>query len=43
MGRRLTWQGMALIAAGIVITACGVLWTNKFDTSGVGGFRWTSW
>jgi hypothetical protein len=43
MGRRLTWQGIALIAAGIVITACGVLWTNKFDTSGVGGFRWTSW
>jgi hypothetical protein len=43
MGRRLTWYGMALIAAGIVINACGVLWTNKFDTSGVGGFRWTSW
>ena len=43
MGRRITWQGMALIAVGIVINACGVLWTNKFDTSGVGGFRWTSW
>lgn len=43
MGRRLTWYGMALIALGIFINACGVLWTNKFDTSGVGGFRWTSW
>jgi hypothetical protein len=43
MGRRLTWYGMVLIAADIVINACGVLWTNKFDTSGVGGFRWTAW
>jgi len=43
MGRRLTWYGLALLSLGIVINACGVLWTNKFDTSGVGGFRWTSW
>jgi len=43
MGRRVTWYGIVLVAAGIIINASGVLWTNKFDTNLVGGVRWTAW
>jgi len=43
MGRRITWYGIVLVAAGIIINASGVLWTNKFDTNMVGGVRWTAW
>ena len=43
LGRRVTWYGIVLVAAGIIINASGVLWTNKFDTNLVGGVRWTAW